>query len=266
MVLKFLKRKTASLKKLLELEQPPPSGSNKKREGWFDGISQIIEDILKEEAARFGTHKVHIISLTDFRTALGAQWQRLSSKVMLIGENVIQRHIGLGHLYNRQGEDAFLLLFRNIPSPEASPAGHSDRQRTGPSAGKSGLQRPLGTASSRRGRCGPAFDQGRNHRHDGAGHGGRRGRNGRTGPAGQRRAGFRPGHRRESPSPASGPLPQPSCPMFPPPVKRPGETLLIQNKNPPNNRWNQRPTSTPAKPLPPTRSPLPNQPPPNGNP
>ncbi|KAF0115528.1 MAG: hypothetical protein FD149_1578 [Rhodospirillaceae bacterium] len=121
MVLKFLKRKTARLKKLLGFEQPPPppSGAGKKREDWFEGVSQTIENILKEEAARFGANKIHIISLTDFRTALGTRWQRLSLKVMLIGESVIQRHIGPGHLYSRQGEDTFLLVFRNIPPHEA---------------------------------------------------------------------------------------------------------------------------------------------------
>ncbi|KAF0135803.1 MAG: hypothetical protein FD153_2038 [Rhodospirillaceae bacterium] len=86
---------------------------------WFDGSSQGIENIPKEEAARFGAGRVHIISLADFRTALGNRWQRLSSEVMLIGRGVIQRHMGPEHLHSQQGEDTFLLIFRAMHPHEA---------------------------------------------------------------------------------------------------------------------------------------------------
>jgi len=83
-----------------------------------DDFRLAIEQILREEPGRFGI-RTHVVSLVEFREAVGTRWPRLADKVMLIAEGVINLHLGSGNLYSRQGPDFFLLLFRNLPQAEA---------------------------------------------------------------------------------------------------------------------------------------------------
>jgi hypothetical protein len=83
-----------------------------------DDFRLAIEQVLREEQGRFGI-RTHVVSLIEFREAVGPRWPRLADKVMLIAEGVINLHLGSGNLYSRQGSDFFLLLFRNLPQAEA---------------------------------------------------------------------------------------------------------------------------------------------------
>lgn len=82
-----------------------------------DSFTLALEAMLNESTDRFQT-KLHIISLVEFREAVGAKWSRLSEKVMMIAEGVINLHLGAGNVYGRQGQDFFILLFRNTPAAE----------------------------------------------------------------------------------------------------------------------------------------------------
>ncbi|WP_239988703.1 hypothetical protein [Paramagnetospirillum kuznetsovii] len=82
-----------------------------------DNFTLALEAMLSEDEARFQT-KLQVISLVEFREAVGSKWHRLSEKVMMIAEGVINLHIGHGNVYGRRGQDLFVLLFRNVPDAE----------------------------------------------------------------------------------------------------------------------------------------------------
>ncbi|MEO5375192.1 MAG: hypothetical protein H7840_13090, partial [Alphaproteobacteria bacterium] len=81
------------------------------------GGAMSLQDIVTEEAARFG--KVSVVTLKDFRAALGDKWPKLGRKVALITEGVIQRQIGPANFFGRQGEDTFLIIFRGATEEES---------------------------------------------------------------------------------------------------------------------------------------------------
>lgn len=58
-----------------------------------------------------GAGRLRVVSLADFRAAVGDKWLRLADKVAIIAEAVIQRHIGSGNQFRRQGDDLWLLAF-----------------------------------------------------------------------------------------------------------------------------------------------------------
>jgi len=82
-----------------------------------DSFTLTLEEMLAEDAGRFQV-KLQIISLVQFREAVGEKWTRLSEKVMLIAEGVIAQHLGAGNVCGRQGQDFFVLLFRSVPHAE----------------------------------------------------------------------------------------------------------------------------------------------------
>jgi len=82
-----------------------------------DSFTLTLEEMLAEDAGRFQV-KLQIISLVQFREAVGEKWTRLSEKVMLIAEGVIAQHLGAGNVCGRQGQDFFVLLFRTVPHAE----------------------------------------------------------------------------------------------------------------------------------------------------
>jgi len=82
-----------------------------------EDFTLTLDAMLREDVGRFQT-KLQIISLVEFREAVGDKWTRLSEKVMLIAEGAIARHLGPGNVSGRQGQDFFVLLFRTVPEAE----------------------------------------------------------------------------------------------------------------------------------------------------
>lgn len=76
------------------------------------------QELRQETEGAFGI-KLHIISLVEFHEAVGDRWFKISDKVMLIAEGVINMHLGAGNLFGRQGSDFFVLLFRTCDNDEA---------------------------------------------------------------------------------------------------------------------------------------------------
>lgn len=78
-----------------------------------------LEELLKEDLGAFGG-KMHIISLMEFREAIGsARWLKLSVNIMLIAEGVLRSRLGHTHAYVQRGSDMFLLGFRGLGEAEA---------------------------------------------------------------------------------------------------------------------------------------------------
>lgn len=83
-----------------------------------DSFTLALEGLLAEEQGDHQT-KLHLISLVEFREAVGDRWAKVSDKVMLIAEGVINLHLGAGNVFGRKGTDLFVLVFRNTPPAEA---------------------------------------------------------------------------------------------------------------------------------------------------
>ncbi len=66
-----------------------------------------------------GAGRVRAISLADFRQSVGEKWARLADKVAIITDNLIRRYIGVGNVYQRQGDDVWLLAFPALSADEA---------------------------------------------------------------------------------------------------------------------------------------------------
>jgi hypothetical protein len=82
-----------------------------------DDFKLFTEQLAKEDTGDFQV-KLHIISLVEFREAVGERWSKVADKVMMIAEGVINLHLGAGNLFNRQGSDFFVLIFRTCDNSE----------------------------------------------------------------------------------------------------------------------------------------------------
>lgn len=82
-----------------------------------DSFRMFTEQLTKQEDGAFQV-KLHIISLVEFREAVGDKWAKVADKVMMIAEGVINLHLGAGNLFNRQGSDFFILIFRTCDNDE----------------------------------------------------------------------------------------------------------------------------------------------------
>ncbi|TAN56765.1 MAG: hypothetical protein EPN20_18280 [Magnetospirillum sp.] len=80
-----------------------------------------LQDLLQRDPSLKA--KLHIVSLVEFREWVGEKWPRLATKVGLIVEQVIRRHVGAGNPFCQDGEDRWIIAF-----PELSP--EEARQRT----------------------------------------------------------------------------------------------------------------------------------------
>jgi len=82
-----------------------------------DSFRLAIDSLAKDQDGRFQT-KLQIISLIEFREAVGDKWWRVADKVMMIAEGVVKQYLGEGNSCTRQGQDFFVLVFRGCSQPE----------------------------------------------------------------------------------------------------------------------------------------------------
>ncbi len=114
-----------------------------------DEFRLTIDTLSQDQEGRFQT-RLQIISLVEFREAVGERWSRVADKVMMIAQGVIGAHIGAGNLFTRQGQDFFILVFRNCPQPEGRHRALTIAQELGTRLlGDQfiGLERPLALAA-----------------------------------------------------------------------------------------------------------------------
>ncbi|MBF0335839.1 MAG: hypothetical protein HQL40_19725, partial [Alphaproteobacteria bacterium] len=82
-------------------------------------IRLSLDEFLANEAGRFGT-KLYLISLQEFRVAVGDHWRRLEPRAVMISEATIKRHLGRGQNWGRKGAELFVLIFPNMPAEQAT--------------------------------------------------------------------------------------------------------------------------------------------------
>lgn len=58
--------------------------------------------------------EVHLVTLRQFRAAVGDAWLRIEQKVILISESVLRKEAGFGAVLTRQGDEAFVLAFPRL--------------------------------------------------------------------------------------------------------------------------------------------------------
>jgi len=82
-------------------------------DGANDSFMLSLDALLAETTGQFYT-KLHVVSLIEFREAVGLKWHKLAEKVMMIAEAVLSHHIGNDGFFARQGEDFFVIAFRGL--------------------------------------------------------------------------------------------------------------------------------------------------------
>ncbi len=85
---------------------------------WDDGVALALTDLVQEAETR-ASGRVQVITLADFRGAVGDLWEKYESRILLIAETTISRMIGRGNTFIPQGQDTWLLLFPALSEQEA---------------------------------------------------------------------------------------------------------------------------------------------------
>ena len=98
---------------------PPPLPAKAKSVSFSqdEDILLGLRDFLSEGRGAFD-RSLHLISLVEFREAVGEKWERLSPKVVLIANAVITRHLGDAGSFRLHGEDCFVIVFRGLTAEQ----------------------------------------------------------------------------------------------------------------------------------------------------
>ena len=95
-----------------------PDEAHAARVYWDEGVALALTDIVRETETR-ASGRVQVITLANFRTAIGDLWDRYEQRILLIAESTISRMMGRGNPYIPQDKDTWLLLFPAAPEAEA---------------------------------------------------------------------------------------------------------------------------------------------------
>lgn len=85
---------------------------------WDEGVALTLTDLVQEAETR-ASGRVQVITLGEFRGAIGELWERYESRILLIVESTISRMIGRGNTFIPQEKDTWLLLFPALEESEA---------------------------------------------------------------------------------------------------------------------------------------------------
>lgn len=85
---------------------------------WDEGMALTLTHLMQESETR-ASGRVQVITLAEFRSAIGELWERYEQRILLIAETTISRMIGRGNTYIPQDKDTWLLLFPALSEPEA---------------------------------------------------------------------------------------------------------------------------------------------------
>lgn len=85
---------------------------------WDDGVNLALTDLVQEAETR-ASGRVQVITLADFRAAIGELWDKYEQRILIIAESTISRMIGRGNTYIPQDKDTWLLLFSALSEQDA---------------------------------------------------------------------------------------------------------------------------------------------------
>jgi hypothetical protein len=89
---------------------PPPGQSASDDRAW---VPLTLEDLLKESPSA----RVHIVSLADYRKAIGAAWSAKRDKILILAETVLRGHLRPGDICLHRADALFALILRG-PDPQ----------------------------------------------------------------------------------------------------------------------------------------------------
>ena len=92
-------------------------GNRPRRTFSVENAASRLEQLLQRDPSLRA--KLHVISLVEFRDWVGDKWPRLSTKVGIIVEQVIRRHVGAGNPFCQDGEDRWVIAFPDLAPEEA---------------------------------------------------------------------------------------------------------------------------------------------------
>lgn len=95
-----------------------PDDSAAPRVYWDDGVPLALTDLVQEAETR-ASGRVQVITLAEFRAAIGELWDKYERRILLIADSTISRMIGRGNTYIPQEKDTWLLLFPALSEQDA---------------------------------------------------------------------------------------------------------------------------------------------------
>jgi hypothetical protein len=101
--------------------------------GLLERVRRLFADRRARGGARVGPRRVplaerdisisgarfSVVGLSELRAQLGERWPELSSRVHELAEAVIQRHLTRGDVFDRHGEDGYVILFTQLTQLQA---------------------------------------------------------------------------------------------------------------------------------------------------
>lgn len=85
---------------------------------WDSDVTLTLQNLVQDAETR-ASGRVQVITLADFRSAIGDLWDKYEQRILLIAESTISRMIGRGNTFIPQEKDTWLLLFPGLPEDEA---------------------------------------------------------------------------------------------------------------------------------------------------
>ena len=85
---------------------------------WDDSVLLSLSNLVRETETR-ASGRVQVVSLAEFRAAIGDLWEKYQSRILMIAESTIARMIGKGNTFIPQSEDTWLLLLPGLSEDAA---------------------------------------------------------------------------------------------------------------------------------------------------
>ncbi len=105
------------LKKTNSSSEGETTGAQDQRD-WSDDLSLTIKSLQESHQSK-SYERVHAITLSNFREALGPLWDAYEDKILLIAETTIDRMLGREQTSIRQDADTWLLILPDLSASEA---------------------------------------------------------------------------------------------------------------------------------------------------
>ena len=98
---------------------------------WADGRTAAFVDeaavlrlltYLKTERIKASAGKIQLVHLAEIRETVGEHWQRYADRALDLAQIVLRERLTSRDVYTRHGDDAFIVIFRDLDEPEAEAA------------------------------------------------------------------------------------------------------------------------------------------------
>lgn len=96
---------------------PPTSAKSKEDETW---VALALDDVLKKHPRA----RLQVISLKEYRMAIGEAWDTRSNTIRMLSESTIRSRLSQGESCLSQGDDVFLMLMPGADEKESARRGY----------------------------------------------------------------------------------------------------------------------------------------------